>query len=340
MATVCVFGAGAFGTALALYHQRLGHGARVWAFDDGLPEQVAREGENRAYLPDVKLPSEILFTNDPEEARAGADLVLLAVPSAHMRAVAKTVRPLLGDVGVVSLAKGIEAGTHAFMNQVLEEELPEHRDRLCFLSGPSFAREIAKGLPADAALASHDITVARSVQAIMHSAAFRIYTSNDVVGVELGGALKNVVAVACGAADGLGFGASGRASLMTRGLAEITRLGVALGANPLTFLGLAGVGDLILTCTGDLSRNRQLGKRLAAGEKASDIVGGQKAVAEGYVTAKPVYELAQKMNVDMPISTAVYRVLYEGQDLLTAAQGLMNREMKDELHGIFPLKGQ
>lgn len=332
-----IVGAGAFGTCLGAYLSRLGHEVRVWAFDKGLPESVAATHENEIYLPGVPLPDELAFTNDMGEALSGARLVILAVPSAHMRKVARAARDHLpAGVSIVSTAKGIENETLKFMHEVLEDELPDHRGRLTFLSGPSFAKEVARGKPADVALAARDIGVAREVQAVLHSALFRVYTSDDIAGVELGGSLKNVLAIACGVCDGLGMGASAVAALMTRGLAEMTRMGVALGANPLTFLGLAGVGDLILTCTGELSRNRTLGKRIAAGERAADIVAGQAAVAEGYVTARPVYQLAQKHGVDMPISAAVYRVLYEDADLFEEARLLMNRERKDELEGIFP----
>ncbi|MCC6158056.1 MAG: NAD(P)-dependent glycerol-3-phosphate dehydrogenase [Deltaproteobacteria bacterium] len=336
MTRTAILGAGAFGTALAAYTAALGHDVRVWAFEKDLPAAVAESGVNETFLPGVKLPASIRWTNDMADALTEAELVSLMCPSAFVRRVATQACELLPENAlIVSAAKGIEHESLCLMSQVLTEVLPAHVHRLCFMSGPSFAREIAQGLPADVAMAAHDIAVARRVQQLLHSPRFRVYTSADVIGVELGGALKNVIAVGCGAADGLGFGDSARASLMTRGLAEITRLGVAMGANPLTFLGLAGVGDLILTCTGDLSRNRQLGKRLAKGEKPEEIVASQKAVAEGYVTAKPVYQLSRKLGVDMPITEAVYRVCYEGVHLLMAAMGLMNRESKDELAGIF-----
>lgn len=339
MANVSVLGAGAFGTTLALYARRLGHRVRVWVYDAGLPGQIAKEGENRPYLPGVKIPKDIDFTGDMAAALVEAELVLIVCPSAHVR---RTARAAAGHIPtgalIVSAAKGIEGDTLYLMSQVLEETLPAHRDRLSYLSGPSFAKEIAAGKPVDVAVAARDIAVAHQVQALLHSPGLRVYTSDDVIGVELGGALKNIIAVACGAADGLGFGASARAALMTRGLAEIARLGVALGARPITFLGLSGVGDLILTCTGDLSRNRALGKRLAAGEKPEDIVSSQKAVAEAYHTSRPAYKLAQREKVDMPIITAVYRVLYEGSELRDQADLLMSRESKDEFEGIFPRK--
>jgi glycerol-3-phosphate dehydrogenase (NAD(P)+) len=333
---VSILGAGAFGTALAVYAGSLGHRVRVWAFDDGLPEAVAGQGENTLYLPGFPVPKEIRFTNEMSEALDESELVMFVVPSAYMRRVSTAAAPWIPAAALItSTAKGIESESLAMMSEVLEETLSSSRSRLTFLSGPSFARDVASGLPADVALAASDIHVARSVQSILHSPHFRVYTSDDVVGVELGGALKNVIAVACGAAHGLGLGASALASLMTRGLAEIARLGVALGANPLTFLGLAGVGDLTLTCTGDLSRNRQLGLRLAAGERADEIAASQKAVAEGYVSARPVHRLAGREGVEMPIAEAVYRVCYEGAEVREEAAALMRREMKDEFAGVF-----
>ncbi len=336
MARVSVLGAGAFGTALAIYSHELGHATRVWAYDDGLPERVAAEGENAPYLPGFAVPAEVRFTNDLAGALEAAELVLLAVPSAFMRAVTGRAAPHLPPAAVVtSTAKGIEHERLALMSEVLGETLPGHRERLTFLSGPSFAKDLAAARPADVSLAADDIDVARRVQAILHSPRFRVYASDDIVGVQLGGALKNVIAVACGAAHGLGVGASAVAALMTRGLAEIARLGVALGSNPLTFLGLAGVGDLTLTCTGELSRNRQLGLQLAAGRTAREIVSSQKAVAEGYSTAVAVHRLAQREGVDMPVSSGVYRVCHEGAALADEADRLMRRPMRDELAGIF-----
>jgi glycerol-3-phosphate dehydrogenase (NAD(P)+) len=329
VSNVSILGAGAFGTALALHTASLGHRVRVWAFDEGLPEAVASQGENAAYLPGVPVPDEIQFGNDMAEALGGAELVLFVVPSAYMRRVSTAAAEWIPDGALItSTAKGIESETLALMSDVMAETLSAHRQRLTFLSGPSFARDVAAGLPADVALAAQNIDVARRVQVILHAPRFRVYTSDDVVGVELGGALKNVIAVACGAATGLG-------PLMTRGLAEIARLGAALGANPLTFLGLAGVGDLTLTCHGELSRNRQMGIRLAKGERAAEIAASQKAVAEGYVSAFPVHRLAAREGVEMPIAEGVYRVCYEDADVREEALRLMSREMKDELGGIF-----
>ena len=336
MTDVCVLGAGAFGTSLALYAHGLGHRTRVWAYDEGLPEQVAATGENRAYLPGFKVPDEMLFSNDMATALEGAELVMLVVPSSFMRAVTTEAAPHLPQGALItSTAKGIEQESLAMMSDVLAETIPDHAANATYLSGPSFAKDIASQLPADVSLAAGDIETARSAQAILHSPLLRVYASDDVVGVQLGGALKNVIAVACGAAHGLGLGASAVASLMTRGLAELTRLGVALGANPLTFLGLAGVGDLTLTCTGELSRNRQLGQQLATGKTATEIVTSQKAVAEGYRTSAAVHRLAQREGVDMPISESVYKVCHEDASLLEEATRLMSREARDELEGIF-----
>lgn len=336
MTNVTVLGAGAFGTSLALYSSNLGHRTRVWAYDDGLPARVAAEGENAAYLPGFSVPDALLFTNDMATALHDADLVLLVVPSSFMRTVTGQAAPHLPPEALVtSTAKGIEQESLALMSDVLADTLPDHARSATYLSGPSFAKDIASQLPADVSLAAANIDTARRVQAILHSPLLRVYASDDVVGVQLGGALKNVIAVACGAAHGLGLGASSVAALMTRGLAELTRLGVALGANPLTFLGLAGVGDLSLTCNGELSRNRQLGQQLATGKTAREIVSSQKAVAEGYRTSAAVHRLAAREGVDMPISEAVYNVCHQDASLPEEATRLMSREAKDELAGIF-----
>lgn len=336
MADVGIVGAGAFGTALALYCTELGHRTRVWAYDDGLPESIAQTHENSTYLPDFELPKDLFFTNDLAAAVDGAELVLLVVPSSYMRSVTKALEPHLGsDTLITSAAKGIEEDTLALMSDVFADNLPRHVQNATYLSGPSFAKDIANGSPVDVSLAAPDIEAARHVQSILHSPRFRVYASDDVVGVQLGGALKNVIAVACGAAHGLGLGASALAAVMTRGLAETARLGVALGANPLTFLGLAGVGDLSLTCYGDLSRNRQLGLQLATGRSAREIVASQKAVAEGYRTAAAVHRLSMRASVDMPICQSVYRVCHEDANMHEEVRRLMTRERKDELAGIF-----
>ena len=335
MPKISVIGAGAFGSALAIYSKKIGYDVNVWCFEKDLPGIVRDKGENELYLPGCPIDRSVVFTNDPQQALNDADLVVIVCPSAHMRSTSALVAPLIPEKAlIVSAAKGIENGTLKLMSQVLDETLEKHKDRLTYISGPSFARDVAMGLPTDLACAAENIETARKVQKMLHSPALRIYAQDDVTGTELGGALKNVIAVACGAADGLSLGASARASLMTRGLAEMTRLGTSMGAKPLTFLGLAGVGDLILTCTGDLSRNRTLGMRIAKGEKASEVIASQKAVAEGYVTVKPAVQLAEKQGVDMPIARGVYKVCYEDANLKQEAMALMSRGEKDENAGL------
>lgn len=335
MSKISVIGAGAFGTSLAMHCKSLGFDVRVWCFEKDLPGIVAEKGENTIYLPGYTFSKSVRFVNDPLEAVEGADLVLFVPPSAHLRKTAELFKGHITDKQLILTAtKGIEHGSCMLMSQVMEDIFPEFRDNMAFLSGPSFAKDVAAGYPTDLSCAAFDIEVAKKIQKMLHSSIIRIYTNDDVIGVELGGSVKNVLAIACGVSDELGFGLSARAALMTRGLAEITRLGTAMGANPLTFQGLSGVGDLILTCTGDLSRNRTLGKKLAEGKTAEEIVSSQTAVAEGYVTAKPVVQLAEKYGIEMPISEAVYKVCYEGADLKKSVLKLMNRSEKDEFEGI------
>jgi glycerol-3-phosphate dehydrogenase (NAD(P)+) len=337
MARIAIVGAGAFGTSLGIYTNSLGHAVRTWCHETDLPGIVRADGENTPFLPGYPVDPGIDFSNDIPHVLEDAELVLIACPSSHMRKVCQGLADHVPQCAVLaSMTKGIENDTLCLMSEVQAETLPAQAERLAYLSGPSFARDIAGGLPTNLTCAAADPDVAATVQELMHSTRLRIYTSDDVVGVELGGAVKNVIAIACGASDGLGLGDSTRASLMTRGLAEITRLGVALGANPITFLGLAGVGDLMLTCTGDQSRNRTLGKRLVSGETAEQVIGSQKAVAEGYVTVRAVRALKEKLGVDMPIVEAVYRVCYEGSDFLEEAEKLSNRARKDEFQGILP----
>ena len=262
--------------------------------------------------------------------------MILVPPSSHLRRVSTTVaKAVPWDAVVVVATKGIEEGTLELMSGVLHATMPDLApERLAFLSGPTFAKEVARGLPTDVAVASADMIAARKVQALMHSVAMRVYTSADPIGVQVGGAIKNVMAVAIGACDGLGMGLNARAALITRGLAEITRLGVVLGAEALTFIGMSGVGDLVLTCTGDLSRNRQLGMRVAEGVDPAAYLADQRAVAEGFSTAAAAYDLSRKLGVEMPITEQVYHVLHRGRPLLEAARALVERGSKEELQGI------
>jgi glycerol-3-phosphate dehydrogenase (NAD(P)+) len=336
MTEVAVVGAGAWGTALAAHAARQNHGVRLWALEREVVDEINARHCNSLFLADVPLPESIRASSDAAGAVRGAELVILVPPSQHVRSVSSLIAPHVGaDAIVVVASKGIEERSLELLSTVLRETLPAvGRERLAFLSGPSFAREVAKGLPTDVAVASHEMAASRRVQPLLHSPLFRVYASGDPIGVQVGGAIKNVMAVATGVCDGLGFGLNARAALITRGLAEMTRLGVALGADPLTLLGMAGVGDLVLTCTGDLSRNRTLGLKIASGADAREYLASQRSVAEGYHTAAAAFALAQKLDVEMPITEQVYRVLHEGRPLQEAVRQLLSREYTEELRGI------
>jgi len=327
-----IIGAGAWGTALALLLADKGHDIALWMYEKDLAEETRRDRENRVYLPGFVLPANITVTPSLDEAVRDRLFVLSVVPSHTVRAVSSQLAPYLADNAViVSASKGIEIETLMPLSDVLRETLPsKFHNRLCFLSGPSFAREVALKLPTAVALASYDREAGNLVQKLMSTPYFRVYTNPDVIGVELGGSIKNVIAIAAGVLEGLGFGYNTMAALLTRGLSEMSRLGTALGADPRTFSGLAGMGDLVLTCTGGLSRNRTLGVRLGKGEKLDDILKSAKTVAEGVKTAKAARELARKNGIDMPIVEEIYKILYEGKDPLQATKDLMGRELKGE----------
>ena len=327
-----IIGAGAWGTALALLLADKGHDIALWMYEKDLAEETRRDRENRVYLPGFVLPANITVTPSLDEAVRDRPFVLSVVPSHTVRTVSSQLAPYLADNAViVSASKGIEIETLMPLSDVLRETLPsKFHNRLCFLSGPSFAREVALKLPTAVALASYDREAGNLVQKLMSTPYFRVYTNPDVIGVELGGSIKNVIAIAAGVLEGLGFGYNTMAALLTRGLSEMSRLGTALGADPRTFSGLAGMGDLVLTCTGGLSRNRTLGVRLGKGEKLDDILKSAKTVAEGVKTAKAARELARKNGIDMPIVEEIYKILYEGKDPLQATKDLMGRELKGE----------
>jgi glycerol-3-phosphate dehydrogenase (NAD(P)+) len=328
---VCVLGAGSFGTCLAMLCARE-HDVTIWARNPEIAEAINRGRHNPQYLSDVELPRQVLATSDLAEALTDRELVICAVPSHGVRDVMeRAARHLSDEAIVVSTVKGIEVGTWMRMGQVLEEVLaPIHHPRLVFLSGPSFAREIADGKPTAVTLACGVESYAISVQQSISSPWLRCYTHTDVVGTELGGALKNVIAIAVGVCDGLEMGYNARAGLMTRGLREITRLGVKLGADPLTFLGLAGMGDLVLTCTGDLSRNRGVGLQLGRGRKLEEIVAGTKEVAEGVRTTRSACALAELHGVEMPICQGV-RMLLDGElSPPDALEYVMTRQLRNE----------
>ncbi len=326
-----VLGAGSFGTALASVLLENGHDVTLWCFEDGHADEVNAAGRNTRYQTDFPLPG-IKATVSLEEASAGKDLVLFVSPSHVTRSLARTVAPLLADVElIVCAAKGIEA-TGETMDEVLREELPEVlHHRLAYLSGPSFAFEVLGHKPTAVVCAARDEDIAERVQRAFATSYFRTYRTTDVTGVELGGSVKNVIAIATGLCDGLEMGHDARAALITRGLAEMSRLGAALNADPMTFMGLAGMGDLVLTCCGDLSRNRTVGKRLARGmtlDEVTESLGGQ--VAEGVKTTASTRALAEKLGVDMPIVEAVWRILYDGEDPRSTVNVLMGRPLKSE----------
>jgi glycerol-3-phosphate dehydrogenase (NAD(P)+) len=336
MARFAVVGSGAWGTALAAHLARLEHEVVMWAFEPEVAAEIATRHTNSTFLSGVTLPTGIRASHEAAAVVAGAEVVILVPPSSHLRPVSAAVADAVPrDAIVVVATKGIEERTLALMSDVLRETMPRlEPERLAFLSGPTFAREVALGLPTDVAVASVGMVAASKVQALVHSVAMRVYTSADPIGVQVGGAIKNVMAVATGACDGLGFGYNARAALITRGLAEITRVGMALGADPLTFMGMAGVGDLVLTCTGDLSRNRQLGMRVAEGIDPAAYLAQQRAVAEGFSTSAAAYDLSRKLGVEMPVTEQVYHVLHRGRPLLEAVRALLERGHKPELHGI------
>ena len=332
---VGVIGAGAWGTALAHLMASKGDEVSIWAYEPEVVEQINEHHENRSYLPEIDLPHNLKATASLAEAVAGVEIVILVTPSHVTRKVMADLAPHLPEgVPIVCASKGIENDSLMTMCEVLEDVLPMvYHPMLAFLSGPSFARELASMQPTAVSIASRFEKVAEQVQQMTASLYFRGYSTTDVVGVELGGALKNVMAIATGAASGLGLGTNARAALITRGLAETTRLAVTKGANPLTLAGLSGIGDLVLTCTGGLSRNRAVGEKLGQGMKLDEIVRDMRQVAEGVKTARSAYHLAQQQEVDMPITTMVYRMLYEDLPVHEAVIGLMSRKLRKEQSG-------
>ena len=328
-----IIGAGSWGTTLAQVLAEKGFRVDLWVFEEDLCETIRKTRENTFYLPGCLLSGNITAHHNLERVVKDHDLLVMVVPSHVYRHVAHQMLPFLkkGAV-VVNATKGIENETLLSMAGIWKEILPSEgfADLLC-LSGPSFAKEVVQKIPTAITVAGETLEVAQAVQRVFSTTYFRVYTSLDKIGVELAGALKNVIAVAAGACDGLGFGHNTRAALITRGLAEITRLGVKMGAHPLTFSGLAGIGDLLLTCTGDLSRNRTVGFQLGKGRKLKEILGEMRMVAEGVKTARSVHFLAMKMQVEMPISEQVYQVLYEDKDCHVAVRELMERDLKHEM---------
>ena len=333
MKRVSIIGAGTWGTALAITLSRKGHAATLWAYEPEVVESIRLRHENELYLPGMKIPLGVSASASPAEAVEGAEIVLFVTPSHVLRSLMAGFLPhLKQEMVFVSATKGIDTEQLMRMSEVILTSVrPRFEPGLCVLSGPSFAREVALGDPTAVVVASENRELAAVVQREFSCATFRLYTSTDVVGVEMGGAVKNVIAIAAGIVDGLGLGLNTRAALITRGMTEIRRLGKRMGANPRTFSGLAGYGDLILTCTGELSRNHTVGRELAAGRRLSDVLESMRMVAEGVRTAQSVYQLSSRLGVEMPISRQTYRILYEGLPPREALHELMTRDLRPEL---------
>jgi glycerol-3-phosphate dehydrogenase (NAD(P)+) len=331
----CVIGSGSFGTALANVLAVNCDEVRLWGREASVVEGINTRHENSTYLKGIPISERVRATTHLEEALAGAEMVVLATPSHATREVMAKAKPYLPrHVPLITVAKGIENETLLTMTELLEDCLPEEfHPYIAVLSGPSFAKELARRMPTVVTIASHWDKVAVRCQKALQTETFRSYTSTDVVGVQYGGALKNVIAIAAGMADGLGMGHNARAAIITRGLAEITRLAVRKGANPLTLSGLSGMGDLVLTCTGELSRNRHVGMELGKGRKLPDILAEMKEVAEGVKTAKSARDLELKTGVELPICHQVYLIAYEGKSAKSAVVDLMTRQPKSELAG-------
>jgi glycerol-3-phosphate dehydrogenase (NAD(P)+) len=331
---IAVVGAGSWGTAIADLLACKGYSVSLWAFEKEVKDHIQKFHENKIFLPNHKLSPNISASNELAEVISDKNLVVVVVPSHVMRNVTKKMSGHLSSDNIIfiSASKGIEQKTHLTMSGVISENLPIVQEgRLAVISGPSFAKEVAQKIPTSVTVACKNPEIAALVQHLFATPYFRVYSSDDIIGVELGGSVKNVIAIAAGILDGLGLGLNTRAALITRGMTEIRRLGLNLGANPRTFTGLAGFGDLVLTCTGNLSRNYTVGIKLGRGKKLEEILAGMHMVAEGVKTAKSVYNFSRKLGVGMPICHEVYRILYEDLAPKEAVHRLMTRTLKQEL---------
>ncbi|HXE74094.1 MAG TPA: NAD(P)H-dependent glycerol-3-phosphate dehydrogenase [Candidatus Xenobia bacterium] len=334
MRTIAIIGGGSWGTALvlALTRSRTRHKLRLWVRERDLATRMRKSRENDLFLPGFELPKGVLVTDDLHEAARGADIVISVVPSQFLRRVWRDLRAFLGrDTLVLSATKGLELETLARPSEVILQVAGESiASRLAAISGPSFAREVAAGLPTATVIASSNEALARDLQGELAGPKLRLYTNPDIIGVEIGGAVKNVIAIAAGVSDGLELGNNARAALITRGLAEITRLAVACGGQRETMAGLAGLGDLVLTCTGALSRNRTVGLELGRGKKLKKILAGKHMVAEGVETTRATRALGRKLGVELPITEQMYRMLFDGLDPRAAVRELMERTLRQE----------
>ncbi|MFO0680648.1 MAG: NAD(P)H-dependent glycerol-3-phosphate dehydrogenase [Sandaracinus sp.] len=329
---VAVLGSGSWGTALAKSLSDAGHEVRLWARRAEQAERIEATRENADYLPGAKLAPTLRATHDLESALAGVDMILSAVPTHGLRENLQLATPFFPkDVPILSATKGIEVGTLKLVCGIFEDCLPESQHaQLTYLGGPSFAKEVAQGMPTAVVVAGKSHQATAKVQHILATERLRTYTTDDVIGIEIGGSLKNVMAIAAGIGDGLGFGHNTRAAIVTRGLAELSRMAMKLGAHPMTLAGLGGIGDLLLTCTGDLSRNRKVGLELGKGRKLDEILKGMSQVAEGVRTTQSAHDLSRREGVEMPIVDAVYRILYQDMNARDAVFGLMTRPHRAE----------
>ena len=331
---ITVVGAGSWGTALSILLSRNGYDVDLWVYEQDLCQQIREKRKNRLYLPGYSLPESIQPTNSLKEAIGRNEVVLLVVPTHIVRKTATEMVPLVNPNSlIINAGKGIENDSLSTIRKILKDTLPDHC-HLATLSGPTFAIEVAQGVPSAIVAAAETDDLAEKIQSIFSCPLLKVFTSTDPVGVEIGGALKNIIAIATGISDGLGMGHNARAALITRGLVEITRIGTALGARPETFSGLSGLGDLVLTCTGELSRNRQVGLKIGQGEKLTDITGNMKMVAEGILTVKSAYALKSKLNIQASIIDETYKVLYESKSPQQAVEDLMRVNITSEFAGV------
>lgn len=332
-----VIGAGGWGTALSMLLARKGYRVDLWAREEEVAREISNLRTNETFLPGITIPDSVIATTDLGEVVGRNTLLFVPVPSQHMRGVIRAARPHLGRNHIIIHAgKGIEEESLLRLSQVIVEELPpELHDNIGVISGPSHAEEVAREVPTAIVAASVDERVAKLAQDALMCPSMRVYTSHDVIGVELGGALKNVIALATGIADGLGFGDNTRAALMTRGLAEIARLGIALGANPLTFAGLSGMGDLAVTCMSMHSRNRRAGMEIGRGRKVEEVLASTRMVVEGVPTTRAAVALARRVGVDMPVAEKLYEILFSGLDPMQAVTDLMTRDPQAETSSMF-----
>jgi len=332
---ISILGTGGWGTALSILLHNKGHNVTLWGSTPDYVEYLKKHRENKKYLKGIKIPSDLKITSDIAKAQIETDLIVIAIPTPYVR---KTIKPFknhyLPGTPIVSVIKGIETETLMRGSEILRDVLGEQP--IALLLGPSHAEEVARELPTTVVIASKDMELAKEIQDIFITERFRVYTNTDVIGVEIGTSVKNVIAIAAGICDGLGFGDNSKAALITRGLAETTRLGVAMGGQRDTFAGLAGLGDLITTCVSPYGRNRLVGEQIAKGKKLSQILEDMDQVAEGILTTKSVCKLANKYNVEMPITKEIYNVLFEDKDPIKAVNELMVRESKSEIEDIYP----